>query len=144
MTALTTSICIDLLGMDEQHEQNATSLRTRRWVHIGVVATTALCIVLFKVVGNDNVLNAIYVMASYTYGPLLGLYAFGLFSQWQVHDRVIPFICIASPIICGLLDHYAPVWWGYNFGYELLLLNGAITFLGCWAARTRKSTATRG
>lgn len=144
MTALTTSICIDLLGMDEQHEQNATSLRTRRWVHIGVVATTALCIVLFKVVGNDNVLNAIYVMASYTYGPLLGLYAFGLFSQWQVHDRVIPFICIASPIICGFLDHYAPVWWGYNFGYELLLLNGAITFLGCWAARTRKNTATRG
>ena len=138
MTALTTTICIDLLGMNEEHEQNVHSLRTRRWVHVGVAAVTALCIVLFKVVGNDNVLNAIYVMASYTYGPLLGLYAFGLFTKRFVHDRAIPFICIASPVVCGMLDHFAPIWWGYNFGYELLLLNGAITFTGCWVASCKK------
>ncbi len=142
MTALTTTICIDLIGINEKHEQNAHSLRTRRWVHVCVVAITALCIVLFKVIGNDNVLNAIYVMASYTYGPLLGLYAFGLFTKRCVHDRAIPFICIASPVACGLLDHFAPIWWGYSFGYELLLLNGAITFTGCWVASCKKHYKT--
>ncbi len=138
MTALTTTICIDLLGMNEEHEQNAQSLHTRRWVHICVAATTALCIVLFKVVGNDNVLNAIYIMASYTYGPLLGLYAFGLFTKRSVRDRFIPIICIASPVVCGLLDHFAPIWWGYSFGYELLLLNGGITFTGCLILSSNK------
>ena len=77
-------------------------------------------------------LNAIYVMASYTYGPLLGLYAYGLFTRRSLCDPVMPYICIAAPLLCGLLDHFAPIWWNYTFGYELLLLNGALTAFMGW------------
>lgn len=138
MTALTTTICIDLLGMTEQRESGNRAERVRRFVHALVVIAFALCIVAFKLVGNDNVLNAIYVMASYTYGPLLGLYAFGLFTHRRAQDRWGPYICIASPIICGLLDHFAPIWWGYTFGYELLVLNGLLTFVALYAFKSRK------
>lgn len=138
MTALTTTICIDLLGMTEQRESGNRAERLRRFVHALVVIAFALCIVAFKLVGNDNVLNAIYVMASYTYGPLLGLYAFGLFTHRRAQDRWVPYICIASPIICGLLDHFAPIWWGYTFGYELLVLNGLLTFVALYAFKSRK------
>ena len=135
MTALTTTICIDLLGMDESKEANKSALTTRRRVHLIVALLFTLCIITFKVIGNDNVLNSIYVMASYTYGPLLGLYAFGLFTHRTTNDRLTPYICIAAPIICGLLDHYAPILWGYTFGYELLLLNGLLTMIGLAAKR---------
>ena len=135
MTALTTTICIDLLGMDESKEVSKAALITRRREHLIVALLFTLCIIIFKVIGNDNVLNSIYVMASYTYGPLLGLYAFGLFTHRTTNDRLTPYICIAAPIICGLLDHYAPILWGYTFGYELLLLNGLLTMIGLAAKR---------
>lgn len=130
MTALTTTICIDLLGMDESCEAGSRAVATRRCVHLVVALLFMLCIISFRVIGNDNVLNSIYVMASYTYGPLLGLYTFGLFTHRAVNDRLAPYICLAAPIVCGLLDHYAPLLWGYTFGYELLLLNGLLTMLG--------------
>ena len=133
MTALTTTICVDLLGISEENEQQTL----RRLVHIAVAVAFALCILIFKVVGNDNILNAIYVMASYTYGPLLGLYAFGLFTKRHIDDRFTPYICLAAPLICGLLDHYAPLWWGYSFGYELLMLNGLLTFGALWVNKCR-------
>ena len=138
MTALTTTICIDLLGIKESKEQSLQSLRTRRYIHIFVAIAFALCITTFKIIGNDNVLNSIYVMASYTYGPLLGLYAFGLIMHGGVHDKAVPYICIASPIICGLLDHFSPIWWGYTFGYELLVLNGLLTFIALCFIKTTK------
>lgn len=138
MTALTTTICFDLLGMKEKEEQNAHEQRVRKIIHLLVAVAFVICIVLFKVVGNDNVLNAIYVMASYTYGPLLGLYAFGLTTRTEVKDKAVPYICLASPILCGLLDHYAPIWWGYTFGYELLMLNGMLTFAALYCVRNKK------
>ena len=138
MTALTTTICVDLLGVSEENELHTRAEKLRRAVHIAVAATFALCILVFKVVGNDNILNAIYVMASYTYGPLLGLYAFGLFTKRNVNDRFTPYICLAAPVICGLLDHFAPIWWGYTFGYELLMLNGLLTFGALWMDKSRK------
>lgn len=140
MTALTTTICIDLLGMSEAREQQRAALHTRHIVHLCVVAAFALCIILFKVVGNSNVLNAIYVMASYTYGPLLGLYTFGLFTRRNTNLRCVPIICVAAPTICGLLDHFAPIWWNYTFGYELLVLNGLITFVGLWVCKADSET----
>lgn len=139
MTALTTTICYDLLGMSEQGEQSAKSLTLRRTVHALVAVSFVVCIALFRIIGNDNVLNAIYVMASYTYGPLLGLYAFGLFTKHGVRDRFVPYVCIASPIICGLLDHFTPILWHYTFGYELLLLNGALTFAALACLRKRNA-----
>lgn len=137
MTALTTTICVDLLGISEENEQQTHAETLRRLVHIIVAVAFALCILIFKVVGNDNILNAIYVMASYTYGPLLGLYAFGLFTKRRIDDRFTPYICLAAPLICGLLDHYAPLWWGYSFGYELLMLNGLLTFGALWVNKCR-------
>lgn len=137
MTALTTTICVDLLGISEENEQQTHAETLRRLVHIAVAVAFALCILIFKVVGNDNILNAIYVMASYTYGPLLGLYAFGLFTKQHIDDRFTPYICLAAPLICGLLDHYAPLWWGYSFGYELLMLNGLLTFGALWVNKCR-------
>ncbi len=138
MTALTTTCCVDLLQMDEQNDNTARSVRIRRTVHVVVAACFALCIVLFRLADNSNILNAIYVMASYTYGPLLGLYAFGLFTHHGVRDRLAPFVCLVSPILCALLDYFAPRLWGYTFGYELLLLNGALTFAGLWLIRKRR------
>lgn len=137
MTALTTTICVDLLGISEENEQQTHAETLRRLVHIAVAVAFALCILIFKVVGNDNILNAIYVMASYTYGPLLGLYAFGLFTKRRIDDRFTPYICLTAPLICGLLDHYAPLWWGYSFGYELLMLNGLLTFGALWVNKCR-------
>ena len=131
ITALTTSFCIDILN--REHD-----VRLRRWVHAGVVVVCFACLLLFRIVDSPNVINTIYVMASYTYGPLLGLFAFGLYTRWEIHDRFVPIVVIAAPIVPALLDHYAPIWWGYTFGYELLMLNGGLTALGLFALRRFK------
>ena len=102
----------------------------RRRVHIGMAATFFLCIVAFRVAGSQNALNTVYVLASYTYGPLLGLFAYGLYTRGVPRGRLVPLVCVAAPLLCGWLDYAAPRLWGYTFGYELLLLNGALTFLG--------------
>lgn len=130
VTALTTSCCIDLLGMERRGWAKEKAERTRRLVHIGMVVAFLACILLFRALNDTNVINAIYVMASYTYGPLLGLYAFGLFCRRPVRDRLVPWICLLSPVACGLLDYFAPRLWGYTFGYELLMLNGLLSALG--------------
>ena len=82
------------------------------------------------VVGGGNILHAIYVMASYTYGPLLGLFAFALWGKRRVETRAVWAVCLAAPLLCALLDGVSPLYWHYRFGYELLLLNGLLTFLG--------------
>ncbi len=137
LTALTTTVCIDILRMEERHLPEAQALRIRRRVHVAMAALFLLCIVMFKAAGSGSIINAVYVMASYTYGPLLGLYAFGLFTKRSTNDRYVPAICICAPLLCAALDHYAPLWWGYTFGYELLMLNGALTFAGLWLCRSR-------
>ena len=137
LTALTTTVCIDLLRVEQRALPAAEAQAVRRRVHGAVVLAFSLCMVLFKLAEGGNMIDVIYVLASYTYGPLLGLYAFGLFSRQQVRDRAVPFVCLAAPFLCGLLDHFAPVWWGYTFGYELLLLNGLLTILGLYALRKR-------
>lgn len=130
ITALTTSVCIDLLGVERRGFPRERAERWRKRTHVVMVGIFFLCILLFRVLNSTNVINAIYVMAGYTYGPLLGLYAFGLFTPFGVRDRFVPVVCLVAPIACGLLDHYAPILFHYTFGYELLLLNGALTFVG--------------
>lgn len=165
LTALTTTVCIDILGIErrkESLEQNKQGLEraeqtsehpsqapshekqdmkprewsperaaaVRRRVHIGMAAAFFLCIVAFRIAGSQNALNTVYVLASYTYGPLLGLFAYGLYTRGVPRGRLVPLVCVAAPLLCGWLDHAAPRLWGYTFGYELLLLNGALTFLG--------------
>jgi len=132
VTALTTSITIDILGADKK--QDAPELKKTRFkVHLLNTALMGLMIYLFSIVGNGSVINAIYVVASYTYGPLLGLYFFGLYTKCKPIDRWVPIICIVSPLLCLLLSTYSEVWFnGYKIGYELLLINGGITALGLY------------
>lgn len=133
LTSLTTSVCLDLLGVERRGFPAARAERWRKRVHIGLTCAFFLCILAFRWLRSTNVIDVIYVMAGYTYGPLLGLYTFGLFSRRAVRDRYVPLVCLAAPVACALLDYFAPRLWGYTFGYELLLLNGLLTFLGLWA-----------
>lgn len=129
LTALTTSVCVDLLVRPSDE-------RLRKRVHLGMALAVFALILLFQRLGNTSVIDAVYMIASYTYGPLLGLYAFGLFGRraWQPVAKTIPWICVASPLLCYALSVVAAQWWGYHFGYELLLLNGGLTALGLYVA----------
>ena len=91
-----------------------------------------LIILAFKAVNNRSVIDAIYMIASYTYGPLLGLFVFGLFTKRNPRDKYVPYICIASPLICLATDFLVKQYAGYTFGYEMLMVNGGITFAGLW------------
>lgn len=125
LTALTTSFCVDICRGDGDE-------KLRRRSHIGICAVFTLFIILFRMVNSTNVIDAIYIMCSYTYGPLLGLFAYGLFTHRPVRDRIVPIIAIASPLLCFAIDNLALAATGYKFGYELLMLNGAITFALLW------------
>ena len=109
--------------------------------HLGFAILLLLVILAFKALNNAAVINAVLTLASYTYGPLLGLFAFGLFTPWRVKDRWAPLICAASPIICYIVESRSAAWFhGYEFGFELLILNGLLTFLGLCVIRERAVT----
>jgi Na+/proline symporter len=133
LTALTTSFCVDFLEMDKTENQNKPNIvRTRHWVHIGFSFLMFLVIILFYAVNDASVVKMIFKVASYTYGPLLGLYAFGLFMKTKtVHDKLVPFICLLSPAICFLISKYSIALFGdYTFDNELIIVNGLLTFVG--------------
>ena len=130
LTALTTSFCVDILGV--QREEAKRAKRTRLKVHVMISVLFVLIILAFKAVNNRSVIDAIYMIASYTYGPLLGLFVFGLFTKRNPRDKYVPYICIASPLICLATDFLVKQYVGYTFGYEMLMVNGGITFAGLW------------
>ena len=130
LTALTTSFCVDICSRPDDE-------RLRRRAHVGIAVVFVGFILLFKVLNSTSVIDAIYVLCSYTYGPLLGLFAFGLLTRRTVGDHLVPYICIASPLLCYALDMVAQHVWGYRFGYELLMINGALTFAGLWASKAK-------
>ena len=141
LTALTTSFCVDFLGFDKKEVTNSPKLvATRHWVHVGFSGMMFLTIVIFKAVNNAAVVTAIFKVASYTYGPLLGLYSFGLFaSKRQVYDKTVPFICVISPAVCYYLSIYSnKLLGGYVFDNELILVNGLITFIGLLIMSSKK------
>lgn len=138
LTALTTSFCVDILGVEKEEANKAK--RTRLMVHLLISALFAIIILIFKAVNSRSVIDAIYMIASYTYGPLLGLFVFGLFTQKQPRDKYVPYICILSPLICFATDYLVKQHTGYAFGYEMLMLNGAITFFGLWVASVKHKT----
>lgn len=133
LTALTTSFCVDFLGMDKAENQNKPNIvRTRHFVHIGFSILMFLVIIIFNSLNDKSVVTMIFKVASYTYGPLLGLYAFGLLMKTKsVHDKFVPLICIISPIICLLISQNSAALLGnYKIDNELIIFNGLITFLG--------------
>jgi Na+/proline symporter len=128
MTALTTSICVDLLGTEKQPHIQATAVRKK--VHLGVAFVLFAVIMAFSAVQDSSVVSAIFTAANYTYGPILGLFAFGLVTKGQPVDRFIPWVAIASPILCYLLESSLKSSFGFSFGFALLPVNGLLTFLG--------------
>lgn len=131
LTALTTTYCVDI-------KEKADDEALRHRVHAGMSVVFVIFILLFKTFNSTNLIDAIYILVSYTYGPLLGLFAFGLFTKYQVTDRWVPYFAILSPILCYALDVLAQQLWGYHFGYELLMLNGAFTFAGLYVTRKKE------
>ena len=132
LTSLTTSYCVDV------RRQPGNELLRKR-MHIVMCCIFVLFILLFRAVNSTSLIDAVYILASYTYGPLLGLFAFGLFTRWQPNDRLVPYICVASPLTCYALDIAVGCIWNYHFGYELLMLNGLLTFVGLWLTSAKVS-----
>lgn len=137
LTALTTSFCIDISGIS--HLSSKEAERRRKIVHFCISVLFIGIILLFKAVNNKSVIDAIYTIASYTYGPLLGLFVFGLFTQMRPRDRFVPYIAIASPLLCYATDRLVSTSTGYQFGYEMLMFNGFLTFMGlaCLSIKTK-------
>jgi Na+/proline symporter len=133
LTALTTSFCIDFLAMDKAENSNKpNSIRTRHLVHIGFSLIMFLVIIFFNAINDSSVVGMIFRVASYTYGPLLGLYCFGLFLKTKkVKDKMVPLICLISPALTYLISEYSKtLFFGYVFDNELIIVNGLITFTG--------------
>lgn len=125
LTALTTSFCVDIVGRQADE-------RLRRRAHIGVAVVFIGFILAFKALNSTSVIDAIYILCSYTYGPLLGLFSYGLITHRTTCDRLVPYVCVASPLLCLLIDNAVASTTGYKFGYEMLMLNGLLTFLGLY------------
>jgi Na+/proline symporter len=123
LTSLTTCYCVDI-----RHRLDDERLRKR--THIAMCLFFVLFILLFRYTNTTSLIDAVYILVSYTYGPLLGLFTFGLFTHKQPNDRLVPYLCITSPLLCYALDTASQHLWNYHFGYELLMLNGLLTFLG--------------
>lgn len=144
LTALTTSFCVDILDIDKEDAKQARKMRLR--VHLLISLLFAIIILIIKELNNRSVIDAIYMIASYTYGPLLGLFVFGLFTKRVPKDKYVPYICIVSPLLCYGISYWGTYFAGYTFGYELLMLNGFITFAGLWmlSKRNHKEEYTNG
>jgi len=129
LTALTTSFSIDILEIQKLKDEKKISA-IRKKVHIGISVLMLLVILVFRAVNNTNVIDAIFTVAGYTYGPLLGLFAFGLFTRLQLRNNIlVTIICLLAPLVCYFLNINSQLWFnGYKFGYELLIVNGLITF----------------
>ncbi|MEN7546813.1 sodium:solute symporter [Rapidithrix thailandica] len=132
LTSLTTSFCIDFLDFDKIKTGEAKKRMRRIQVHLMFSVLLFLLIMLFKAINNDSVIDQVFTVASYTYGPLLGLFSFGLFTNWKIKDLYVPYVCAVSPVICYLLNFFSESLFGegFQFGYELLIINGALTFIG--------------
>ena len=137
LTALTTSFTIDIMGIAEKSEDEVRRLRKK--IHFGMTLVMGVVIFVFGVLNNSTVIDAVYTLAGYTYGPILGMFAFGIFMKQQVRDKYIPIVAILSPILCYVIQQNSERWFnGYQFSYELLLINALFTFAGLWMLTKRK------
>jgi Na+/proline symporter len=134
ITALTSSFCIDLLGINRRSEMNeAQKMHLRHRVHLSFAALFLLLVMMFKWADNPSMIGLILKLAGFTYGPLLGLFAFGILTRRVARDRFVPYVAVAAPIICFFIDKYQRALFGsYEVGLELLIINGALTFVGLW------------
>ncbi len=140
LASLTTSFCVDILDMKSENGNQVIekkNTRTRRITHVVISAVFIVIIMIIHAIGSDSIINAIYRIASYTYGPLLGLYFAGLYTKLKPIDKWVPYIAIAAPILCYVLELVMMNVYNYKMGYEMLLVNGALTVLGLWVLSMR-------
>jgi Na+/proline symporter len=144
LASLTTSFCVDFLNFKDISDEKKRN-KLKNIVHIGFSVLLLVVIVIFKFLNDDSVVNSVFKAAGYTYGPLLGLFFFGLFTNRGTTDKLVPWICLASPVACYFLNMYsADLLWGYKFGFEILLVNGALVFLGLWAVSRKNHVSISG
>jgi Na+/proline symporter len=141
ITALTSSFCIDIIGIQRRGDMDdANRKKTRQRVHLAVSAVFLVFVLLYKWVDNPSMIGLILKIAAYTYGPLLGLFSFGILTNRRVMDKFVPVICIAAPVICFILDKYQKTLFGsFEIGLELLIINGLLTFLGLLAISKKQA-----
>lgn len=139
MTALTSSLCIDVFGMKEKKDwDDKKKEKFRKNIHLLVALSFLIMVIIFKIINDNSMIGLILKLAGFTYGPLLGLFAFGIFTKYKVKDKLVPFICIASPVISFFIDKYQETIFGeFKIGLELLIINGLLTFLGLWIIRKK-------
>jgi solute:Na+ symporter, SSS family len=138
MTALTTSITIDILNKENAPEAETRKVRYR--VHVFLSVVFLLVILAFRALNDRSIIDSIFTIAGYTYGPLLGLFVFGMFTRHRVHDRLVPAVVILAPVLTFLIQHFSKQLINYVFSFELLLINGLLTVLFLWFIRRRSST----
>jgi Na+/proline symporter len=137
LTALTTSFCIDFLQIEKKYAPEKR-VGIRKKVHIAFTGLMFLLVLAFYWLNDQSVINSVFIIAGYTYGPLLGLYSFGLFTKLKVQDKVVPYLAVLAPIITYIISRNSESWlWGYKFGFEALILNGALMFLGLYLFRRK-------
>lgn len=140
LTALTTSFSIDILDIEKKYPEEK-QIKIRKRVHIGISLVLILVILTFKyLIADESVIAKLFVFAGYTYGPLLGLYAFGLFGAWKVNDKLVPVVAITAPLLSYFISLYSLEWFGFKWGFFILILNGALTLVGLMLIRSRKIT----
>jgi|TARA_B110000908_G_scaffold171533_1_gene234640 Na+/proline symporter len=137
LTALTTSFCVDFLNVQKMEATQQVKLRKRTHVLFSILLF--LVILLFKLINDESVVSALFKVAGYTYGPLLGMYAFGLFTSYKIKDHFVIPVVILAPILTYVLQLIAPIFWGFSFGFELLIINGLISFIGLFFIRTKSN-----
>ena len=129
LTALTTSFTVDIIGTSGKSEADVTRVRKR--VHLAMALLMGVCIFIFHLLNTKSAIDAVYKLASYTYGPILGMFAFGLLTRRKIRDRWVPVVAVVAPVLCFILQTNSARWFGgYKFSYELLLFNALFTFLG--------------
>jgi len=139
LTTLTTSLYIDILHLDKRPEMSAARKKKfRNFIHAGFAVVLLGVILIFRAINNDAVISGIFTAAGYTYGPLLGLFAFGIYSKHTINDKLAPLVCVMAPLVSFLLaSNSAQLFGGYQIGFELLILNGLLTMLGLWLIRKK-------
>jgi Na+/proline symporter len=140
LTALTTSFSVDFLGIERKAGiPEKKKIRIRTYVHLGISLIVLFTVILFREINDEAVIAKLFTIAGYTYGPLLGMFSFGLFTKYKVKDKLVPLIAVLSPLICYILSAYSgQLLYGYKFGFELLVVNGALTFLGLFLIRGKE------
>jgi Na+/proline symporter len=142
LTSLTTSFCIDFVGFNSRNDLTETrKKRIRQMAHAGFAVLFFIIIVILHIVNNQAVIDLVYMLAAYTYGPLLGFFFFGLLTKYQVKDKYMPYVAIGSPILCYMLDVFGKQYLGFGFGFTILIMNGLFTFAGMYLLREGKVKA---